>query len=72
MRAQAVWDCARGGLGYNRLREGTVTLEYAFLHSHLISRLEYRHDASNQNFFGAGSNAVRDQDTFYGSAAYKF
>ncbi len=61
-----------GGLGYNRLREGTVTLEYALLRGHLISRLEYRHDASNQNFFGAGSNAVRDQDTIYGSAAYKF
>ena len=61
-----------GGLGYNRLREGTVTLEYAFLRGHLISRLEYRHDASNQNYFGAGSNSVRDQDTIYGSAAYKF
>ena len=61
-----------GGLGYNRLREGTVTLEYAFLRGHLISRLEYRHDASNQSFFGAGTGTARDQDTIYGSAAYKF
>ena len=61
-----------GGIGYNRLREGTITLEYALLRGHLISRLEYRHDASNQNFFGAGFAAVRDQDTIYGSAAYKF
>ncbi len=63
----------RTGLaGYNRLREGTVTLEYAFLRGHLISRLEYRHDASNQSFFGAGFGTARDQDTIYGSAAYKF
>ena len=61
-----------GAVGYNRLREGTITLEYALLRGHLISRLEYRHDASNQNFFGAGFGAVRDQDTIYGSAAYKF
>ena len=61
-----------GGLGYNRLREGTVTLEYTFLRSHLVTRVEYRHDASNQSFFGAGTSAVRDQDTAIASAAYKF
>lgn len=61
-----------GGLGYNRLREGTATLEYTFLRSHLVTRLEYRHDAANQSFFGAATNAVRDQDTALVSAAYKF
>jgi Putative beta-barrel porin-2, OmpL-like. bbp2 len=61
-----------GGTGYNRLREGTVTLEYTFLRSHLVTRLEYRHDASNQSFFGAGGGTARDQDTTYASAAYKF
>ena len=47
-----------GGTGYNRLREGTVTLEYTFLRSHLVTRLEYRHDASNQSFFGAGGGTA--------------
>ena len=63
----------RLGLGYTRLRSGTLTLEYTFLRSHLVTRLEYRHDAANSAFFGAGGGgAVRDQDTIYGSAAYKF
>ena len=64
----------RLGGSYTKLRSGTVTLEYALLHSHVITRLEYRHDqSSSASFFGAGSgNTTPDQDTLTGSAAYKF
>ena len=58
--------------GYAKLSSTTGTLEYTFLRSHLLTRLEYRHDHSNAAFFGAGSNAVREQDTVTASAVYKF
>jgi hypothetical protein len=37
------------------LKEGTITGE-AKLHDHLVARLEFRHDASNQAFFEEGNN----------------
>jgi hypothetical protein len=37
------------------IKEGTITGE-AKLHDHLVARLEYRHDASNQAFFEDGNN----------------
>ena len=58
-----------GAAGYTKLRSFTVTLEYASLRSKLVSRLEYRHDRTNQNFFGTGKS---DQDTLSLSEAYKF
>ena len=58
--------------GYAKLSSTTGTLEYTFLRSHLLTRLEYRHDHSNAAFFGASSNAVREQDTVTASAVYKF
>ena len=60
--------------GYERLREITLTGEYATLRGHLIARLEYRHDHSNNNtFFGAGVGGTSaDQDTITASGVYKF
>ena len=62
----------RLGGGYTKLSGTTATVEYSFLRSHLISRLEYRHDHSNTAFFGSGNGPVREQDTLTASAAYKF
>lgn len=63
----------RLGGGYTRLRDLTLTAEYTFLHSHLVTRLEYRHDHSNTAFFGTGNgSATPDQDTLYASGVYKF
>ncbi len=62
----------RLGGGYTKLSGTTATLEYTFLRSHLVSRLEYRHDHSNTAFFGSGNGPVREQDTVTASAAYKF
>ena len=36
------------------LKEGTATLE-GKLNDHLVARLEFRHDASDQNFFDRGN-----------------
>lgn len=59
--------------GYTKLDEITLTLEYALLRGHLISRLEYRHDHANQPVFGAGAGGTAlDQDTIYFSQVYKF
>ena len=58
-----------GNTGYTKLRSFTVTAEYAAFHSKLITRLEYRHDKTSQNFFGTGKS---DQDTLSLSEAYKF
>ena len=58
-----------GAAGYTKLRSFTVTAEYKALHDKLITRLEYRHDRTNQNFFGTGKS---DQDTLSLSEAYKF
>ncbi|HZO91321.1 MAG TPA: outer membrane beta-barrel protein [Chthonomonadaceae bacterium] len=63
----------RLGGGYVRLREATLTLEYAALRGHLISRLEYRHDHSSTAFFGADTGDITpDQDTIYLGEVYKF
>ncbi len=58
-----------GNTGYTKLRSLTVTAEYAAFHNKLITRLEYRHDKTSQNFFGTGKS---DQDTLSLSEAYKF
>jgi hypothetical protein len=60
-------------LYYTKLREVTLTLEYQFFRSHLVTRLEYRHDHANQAFFLAGNGATTpDQDTLYASGVIKF
>lgn len=59
--------------GYLKMQEATLTLEYTALKGQSITRLEYRHDRSNQAVFGSGSGAgVRDQDTLYLSQVFKF
>ena len=64
----------RTGLpGYTRLRELTVDFEYGFFKNKLITRLEYRHDHSNQPFFlGANGATTVDQDTLTLGAVVKF
>ena len=46
------------------VKEFTLTYEYRWVEG-LLSRLEYRHDWSNVNFFERGStpNAIKYQDT---------
>ena len=65
-----------GVAGYERLREITLTGEYATLRGHLIARLEYRHDHSSTPAFGAGlttpDRVTPDQDTITLSGVYKF
>ncbi len=61
-----------GATGYNKLDEFTLDYEYDFFKGNLITRLEYRHDHSNQSFFLAGAGNSPDQDTFYASAVVKF
>ena len=59
--------------GYERLREITLTGEYATLRGRLIARLEYRHDHASLPVFGTGSGDVTsDQDTLTLSGVYKF
>ena len=60
------------GAGYTKMNSGTLTLEYTTLHSHLVSRLEYRHDHSNNSLFVGNGRTVRDQDTLFLGEAYKF
>ncbi len=62
----------RFGAGYTKMNSATFTAEYATLHSHLVSRLEYRHDHSNNLLFVGNGRAVNDQDTLFFSQAYKF
>lgn len=66
-----------GGLrlanGYTKLQSATLTLEYTSFRSRLVSRLEYRHDGANNDFFdtargGHGPN----QDTIELGEVYKF
>ncbi len=47
------------------LKEGTITGEYKY-NDHLITRIEYRHDASDQAYFNRGltSPASKDMNTF--------
>jgi hypothetical protein len=62
-----------GVAGYSKLKEATLTLEYASFRGHLLSRLEYRHDHATVPFFGSsGGVGVPDQDTFYLGEVYKF
>ena len=62
-----------GIAGYTKLDEVTLTLEYLSFRGRLVSRLEYRHDHSNQGFFGSGNGTpVQDQDTFVLGEVYKF
>lgn len=61
-----------GNAGYTKINSATLTLEYQAFRGHLVSRLEYRHDHSNQAMFGAGTRAVADQDTIYFGQVYKF
>lgn len=59
--------------GYLKMRELTATLEYNWLRGRAITRLEYRHDDSNQAVFGSGAGGtVKDQDTVYLSQVFKF
>ncbi|MDW8207722.1 MAG: outer membrane beta-barrel protein [Chloroherpetonaceae bacterium] len=59
--------------GYLKMREYTLTLEYVWLKGQAVTRLEYRHDQSNQAVFGTASGAgTFDQDTLYLSQAFRF
>jgi hypothetical protein len=59
--------------GYLKMRELTLTLEYTGLRGRSVTRLEYRHDDSNQSVFGSGAGGTsRDQDTVYLSQVFKF
>ena len=62
----------RLGGGYTKLQSATATAEYLSFKGQLVSRLEYRHDFSNVPIFGAGSTAVKDQDTFTLGEVFKF
>ncbi len=64
----------RTGLpGYSKLNSFTLTAEYLTFKDKLVSRLEYRHDHSNQGFFGTGSGVPgTDQDTIVLGEVYKF
>ncbi len=62
----------RFGAGYTKMNSATFTLEYAALHSHLVSRLEFRHDHSNHSLFVGNNRTVFDQDTLFFGQAYKF
>ncbi|HLV79351.1 MAG TPA: outer membrane beta-barrel protein, partial [Chthonomonadaceae bacterium] len=62
----------RIGLGYIKLREATVTLEYAHKGGHLLSRLEYRHDDASSPFFNTHGAPATFQDTFTLGEVYKF
>lgn len=62
----------RLGLGYMKLIEGTITLEYAHKGGHLLSRLEYRHDNASSPFFNSKGSPVTYQDTFTLGEVYKF
>jgi hypothetical protein len=68
-----------GGVGlrlggpYQKLRSGTITLEYTSFRGHLVSRLEYRHDHANTQFFGgANGRTFADSDTYTLGEVYKF
>ncbi len=62
-----------GAPGYTKLSSYTLTFEYTSFKDKLVSRLEYRHDHSNQAFFGSGSGAgVADQDTLMLGEVFKF
>ncbi|HZT44181.1 MAG TPA: outer membrane beta-barrel protein [Chthonomonadaceae bacterium] len=62
----------RFGIGYLKLREITLTLEYAHKGGHLLSRLEYRHDDATSPFFNSHGSLVTYQDTFTLGEVYKF
>jgi hypothetical protein len=62
----------RLGGGYIKLNSLTATAEYLSFKGQLVSRLEYRHDFSSSPIFGAGSTAVKDQDTFTLGEVFKF
>ncbi len=62
----------RLGGGYTKLQSATLTAEYTSFKGQLISRLEFRHDSANNPLFGAGSNGVKDQDTFTLGEVFKF
>ena len=62
----------RLGGGYVKLNSVTGTAEYLSFKGQLVSRLEYRHDFSSTPFFGAGSTAVKDQDTITLGEVFKF
>ena len=61
----------RLGLGQH-LQEGTFTLERDIA-SHIISRLEYRHDVSSQPFFLRGASALeKSQNTMTAGLVFTF
>jgi hypothetical protein len=62
----------RLGGGYVKLNSATATAEYLSFKNQLVSRLEYRHDFSTSPIFGAGSVAVKDQDTITLGEVFKF
>ncbi len=67
-----------GGVGlrlggpYTKLQSATLTAEYTSFKGQLLSRLEFRHDSSNNAVFGAGANGVKDQDTFTLGEVFKY
>ncbi len=80
-RVEQFEDYARtGGIGprfqlpgYLKMNEVTLTAEYTGLRGRSITRLEYRHDQSNQAVFGTASGtSIKDQDTLYLSQVFKF
>lgn len=62
----------RLGGAYTKLQSATLTAEYTSFKGQLISRLEFRHDSSNNAVFGAGSGTVKDQDTYTLGEVFKF
>jgi hypothetical protein len=62
----------RLGGPYTKLQSATLTAEYTSFKGQLISRLEFRHDSSNNAVFGAGSGTVKDQDTYTLGEVFKF
>jgi Putative beta-barrel porin-2, OmpL-like. bbp2 len=60
-----------GTLAPTHFNEFTMTLERLMAH-HIISRLEYRRDISNQPVFLKGTNPVTNQDTLTAGLVFTF
>jgi len=63
--------CFPGSNNAQTLWESTWTLQYKPVPS-VITRIEFRHDKSNQNTFQEGVNGVNNQSTLAGEAIFLF
>lgn len=54
-----------------KVKEGTITGEYKY-NDHVIGRLEFRHDASDQPFFDRGAQVARSKDMNTATIALMF